>query len=120
MSKPNNAVTGFYFRTVVRDDSGNPILDEDGRWETEFPEQERDENDKLIPFTTKDLKANDDVIFKTVRDYDLYEAQIDEVLMARGLHLASPDAGSDFRVTKAGHLRKWVAPYDAVGRIVIE
>ena len=99
------AILGISFIIVARDEDNNPIVDADGVWDTSF------EN----AGSTKSLQENDSVLFDNPRVYYMHGSSIDEALQARGLHLASPDAGEEYRTTAKGKIRMWVAPFDVDG-----
>lgn len=111
MSLPKKA-SGFSLIINERDDQGNPIENEDGTWASDF----------VNGGSTKELQEHDSVLFDSERFFYEHAEKIDEALMARGLHLASPDAGEPYRKTSSGKVRMWVAEYDAAygNGIVIE
>ena len=105
LKKAVKAILGISFIVYARDEDNNPITNADGVWDSSFSNAG----------STKDLQENDSVLFDNPRVYYMHASSIDEALQARGLHLASPDAGKEYRTTRKGKIRMWVAPFDVDG-----
>ena len=107
--KSIDPVKGISFIVCERDAKGQPIEDADGVFKTEFVNEGK----------VSDLLENDSVLFANPGCHWAHADAVDEVLKARGLHLASPDAKEPYRITAKGFVRMWVASYDPDGEYAI-